>query len=103
MSVSRGWKQIICPCVLAFGVTVEEVHLVTTSSLRCFQRLFFLNGDTDLSAFLVVDLGLVTYPRYKCWREQNIFDSREALLAYEQVYYTHSVYGPVMFAPVKGW
>ncbi|CAM6105052.1 unnamed protein product [Calypogeia fissa] len=48
------------------------------------KRLFFLNGDTDLSTFLVVDLGLVKYPTYRCWRERNIFDTHEALLAYEQ-------------------
>ncbi|XP_074319682.1 fanconi-associated nuclease 1 homolog isoform X2 [Silene latifolia] len=30
------------------------------------QRLFFLDGEQDLSAFLLVDMGIVKYPEYKC-------------------------------------
>lgn len=49
------------------------------------QRLFFLNGEQDLSAFLLVDLGIVKYPTYKCIVSQQIFSSRDDLLGYEEV------------------
>lgn len=53
------------------------------------QRLFFLNGDQELSSFLLVDMGMVKYPKYQCNRLTPVFASREALLAYEKVT-THS-------------
>lgn len=49
------------------------------------QRLFFLNGEQDLLAFLLVDLGIVKYPTYKCIISQQIFSGRDGLLAYEEV------------------
>ncbi|KAI3853640.1 hypothetical protein MKW98_025157 [Papaver atlanticum] len=48
------------------------------------QRLFFLNGEQDLNAFLMVDLGLVKYPAYTCIVHNQIFPSRADLLAYEE-------------------
>ncbi|KAM1462965.1 hypothetical protein TB2_046946 [Malus domestica] len=48
------------------------------------ERLFFLNGEQDLSAFLLVDLGIVKYPTYKCTVSQQIFSGRDGLLAYEE-------------------
>ncbi|KAJ6873719.1 hypothetical protein NC651_032539 [Populus alba x Populus x berolinensis] len=30
------------------------------------KRLFFLNGKQDVSAFLLVDLGIIKYPAYSC-------------------------------------
>ncbi|KAK6927624.1 HIRAN domain [Dillenia turbinata] len=48
------------------------------------QRLFFLNGEQDLSAFLLVDLGIVKYPAYNCIISDRIFSSRCELLAYEK-------------------
>lgn len=48
------------------------------------QRLFFLDGEHDLSAFLLVDLGVVKYPSYTCNVSQPIFQTRNDLLAYEQ-------------------
>lgn len=50
-----------------------------------FQRLFFLNGEQDLSSFLLVDMGRVKYPEYKCNRKMPVFATREALLEYEKV------------------
>lgn len=49
------------------------------------QRLFFLNGEQDLSAFLLVDLGIVKFPYYKCIITEPIFSGRDGLLAYEKV------------------
>ncbi|KAK1273465.1 hypothetical protein QJS04_geneDACA015224 [Acorus gramineus] len=48
------------------------------------QRLFFLNGEQDLSSFLLVDLGLVKYPNYTCNTSLPIFRNRNDLLAYEE-------------------
>lgn len=50
------------------------------------QRLFFLNGEQDLSAFLLVDLGIVKYPTYNCIIAEQIFSGLCDLLAYEEVF-----------------
>ncbi|KAJ3675670.1 hypothetical protein LUZ60_004712 [Juncus effusus] len=48
------------------------------------QRLFFLNGKQDLSAFLLVDIGLMKYPSYVCHASHPIFPNRKDLLEYEE-------------------
>ncbi|KAH6788109.1 zinc ion binding/nucleic acid binding/hydrolase [Perilla frutescens var. hirtella] len=48
------------------------------------ERLFFLNGEQDLSAFLLVDLGIVKYPAYRCIISEQIFQNRSDLLSYEE-------------------
>ncbi|KAK9265825.1 hypothetical protein L1049_001792 [Liquidambar formosana] len=48
------------------------------------ERLFFLNGEQDLSAFLLVDLGIVKYPTYNCIISDQIFSDQSDLLAYEE-------------------
>ena len=62
------------------------------------QRLFFLNGEQDLSAFLLVDLGIVKYPTYKCIVSQQIFSGRDGLLGYEEV--SLCLYAKVLMATV---
>jgi Fanconi-associated nuclease 1 len=37
------------------------------------ERLFFLNGEQNLSTFLLVDLGIVKYPTYDCIISEQIF------------------------------
>lgn len=49
------------------------------------QRLFFLNGEQDLSSFLLVDLGIVKYPTYNCTDPEQIFKNRNDFLCYEEV------------------
>lgn len=49
------------------------------------QRLFFLNGEQDLSTFLLVDIGLAKYPNYVCHASHQIFSDRGHLLQYEEV------------------
>lgn len=51
------------------------------------QRLFFLNGEQDLSAFLLVDLGIIKYPAYHCIISEQIFSARSDIIAYEEVLY----------------
>ncbi|XP_078172244.1 zinc ion binding/nucleic acid binding/hydrolase isoform X2 [Carex rostrata] len=48
------------------------------------QRLFFLNGEQDLSTFLLVDIGLAKYPNYVCHASHQIFSDRGHLLQYEE-------------------
>ncbi|XP_042059785.1 fanconi-associated nuclease 1 homolog [Salvia splendens] len=48
------------------------------------ERLFFLNGEQDLSAFLLVDLGIVKYPAYRCIISEPIFPNRSGVLSYEE-------------------
>uniref|UniRef100_A0A0D3GDC4 Fanconi-associated nuclease n=1 Tax=Oryza barthii TaxID=65489 RepID=A0A0D3GDC4_9ORYZ len=48
------------------------------------QRLFFLNGDQDLSSFLLVDLGLVRFPVYACTISHRVFQERSDLLQYKE-------------------
>ncbi|XP_042439856.1 fanconi-associated nuclease 1 homolog isoform X2 [Zingiber officinale] len=48
------------------------------------QRLFFLNGDQDLSEFLLVDLGIIKFPDYVCNVSHQIFEDRSDLTDYEE-------------------
>lgn len=53
--------------------------------LLFMQRLFFLNGDQDLSEFLLVDLGIIKFPDYVCNFSHQIFQDRSDLTDYEEV------------------
>ncbi|KZV33927.1 fanconi-associated nuclease 1 [Dorcoceras hygrometricum] len=48
------------------------------------ERLFFRNGEQDLSTFLLVDLGIVKYPVYNCIISEQIFSNRSDLLSFEE-------------------
>ncbi|KAH0464550.1 hypothetical protein IEQ34_007336 [Dendrobium chrysotoxum] len=48
------------------------------------QRLFFLNSEQDLSAFLLVDMGLIKFPEFTCTITQQIFKCRADFLEYEE-------------------
>lgn len=61
------------------------LHFNLIFFVQIMQRLFFLNGEQDLSAFLLVDLGIVKYPTYNCIITEQIFSNRDDLLAYEKV------------------
>ncbi|XP_072071714.1 fanconi-associated nuclease 1 homolog isoform X2 [Arachis hypogaea] len=49
------------------------------------ERLFFLNGEQDLSSFLLVDMGKVKYPTYNCILSESVFSNRRDLLSYEEI------------------
>ncbi|GAV66169.1 VRR_NUC domain-containing protein/HIRAN domain-containing protein [Cephalotus follicularis] len=66
-----------------FGTCVK-ISSTAESLMWRVERLFFLNGEQDLSAFLLVDLGIVKYPTYKCIISEQIFSSRQDLLAFEE-------------------
>ncbi|KAG8077160.1 hypothetical protein GUJ93_ZPchr0006g44200 [Zizania palustris] len=72
-------KQILKwtgPCIIISNIADELLWRV--------QRLFFLNGDQDLSSFLLDDLGLVRFPVYACTISHHIFQERRDLLQYEE-------------------
>ncbi|CAJ1839037.1 unnamed protein product [Sphenostylis stenocarpa] len=48
------------------------------------ERLFFLNGEQDISSFLLVDMGKIKYPAYNCIISEPIFSNRRNLLSYEE-------------------
>ncbi|KAF5199410.1 Fanconi-associated nuclease 1-like protein [Thalictrum thalictroides] len=87
-SLLASYEDGICPSLpsLVLDRTGTCVRISPTAEFLLWrvQRLFFLNGDQDLSAFLLVDLGLVKYPTYNCKISNHIFPGRSDLLAYEE-------------------
>lgn len=79
--------------ILKLWILPETVSLMSViykiySFLIFFvQRLFFLNGEQDLSAFLLMDLGMIKFPDYVCNISHRIFQDRTDLLEYEEVPY----------------
>ncbi|MCL7050723.1 hypothetical protein MKW94_002963 [Papaver nudicaule] len=86
--LSTSYEDGKCPSLpsMVLDRTGKCVRVSSTaeSLLWRVQRLFFLNGEQDLNAFLMVDLGLVKYPAYTCIVHNQIFPSRADLLAYEE-------------------
>ncbi|XP_024518087.1 fanconi-associated nuclease 1 homolog isoform X2 [Selaginella moellendorffii] len=69
-------REATGPCI-RIAETVEVL-------LWRLQRLFFLNGEQEFHVFLLVDIGRIKYPSYRCARTMPVFASREDFLAYEQ-------------------
>uniref|UniRef100_A0A0E0L8F9 Fanconi-associated nuclease n=1 Tax=Oryza punctata TaxID=4537 RepID=A0A0E0L8F9_ORYPU len=70
--------------ILKWTGTCIRTSDVADELLWRVQRLFFLNGDQDLSSFLLVDLGLVRFPVYACTISHRVFQERSDLLQYEE-------------------
>ncbi|KAK9138961.1 hypothetical protein Sjap_009555 [Stephania japonica] len=87
-SLLSSYTDGVCPTLpsLVFSRTGTCVRISQTADFLLWrvQRLFFLNGEQDLSAFLMVDLGRVKYPTYNCTILNHLFSSRGELLAYEE-------------------
>ncbi|KAF8388570.1 hypothetical protein HHK36_027245 [Tetracentron sinense] len=83
-----SYEDGMCPLLpsMVLDRTGTCVQISSTADLLLWraQRLFFLNGEQDLSSFLLVDLGLVKYPDYNCIISSQIFPGRSDLLAYEE-------------------
>ncbi|KAK4387981.1 Fanconi-associated nuclease 1 [Sesamum angolense] len=81
-------KNMVSPelrsSVLAITGSCIRVSPLAESLMWRAERLFFLNGEQDLSAFLLVDLGIVKFPDYKCIISDPIFPNRRDLLSYEE-------------------
>ncbi|CAA6659803.1 unnamed protein product [Spirodela intermedia] len=88
-SLCTAYEDGTCPLLPSMisekAGTCVKISSVADSLLWRIQRLFFLNGEQDLSAFLLVDLGLVKYPTYVCNISQPIFHGRNNFVAYEEV------------------
>ncbi|XP_073284156.1 fanconi-associated nuclease 1 homolog isoform X2 [Primulina huaijiensis] len=69
---------------LARTGTCVRVSPLAESLIWRIERLFFLNGEQDLSTFLLVDLGIVKYPAYNCIISEQIFSNRSDLLSFEE-------------------
>nr|XP_011462554.1 PREDICTED: fanconi-associated nuclease 1 homolog [Fragaria vesca subsp. vesca] len=83
-----SYKEDLCPLLPSMVLhrigSCVRISSNAESLIWRAERLFFLNGEQDLSAFLLVDLGIVKYPTYKCIVSQQIFSSRDDLLGYEE-------------------
>nr|GME15065.1 fanconi-associated nuclease 1 homolog isoform X1 [Ipomoea batatas] len=82
-----SYKDGLCPdllrlVLLKIGTCIQISPLAESLFWRA-ERLFFLNGEQDLSSFLLVDLGIVKYPAYDCILTNQIFPNRSQLLSYE--------------------
>ncbi|MCD7461973.1 hypothetical protein HAX54_047477 [Datura stramonium] len=86
--VVGAYESGLCPNLpsMILGKTGSCIR-ISASAESVFwraERLFFLNGEQDLSAFLLVDLGIVKYPAYNCIFTDQIFPDRSDLLSYEE-------------------
>ncbi|KAL3634543.1 hypothetical protein CASFOL_021597 [Castilleja foliolosa] len=81
-------KDGLCPQLQSFVLEVTgscvKVSPLAESLLWRAERLFFLNGEQDLKAFSLVDLGIVKYPAYRCIVSEPIFSNISDLLSYEE-------------------
>ncbi|XP_042485439.1 fanconi-associated nuclease 1 homolog isoform X2 [Macadamia integrifolia] len=86
--ILASFEDGMCPLLpsLILDRTGTCIRITSTAEVLLWrvERLFFLNGQQDLSAFLLVNLGLVKYPSYKCITVNQIFPGRSDLLAYEE-------------------
>ncbi|XP_043722626.1 fanconi-associated nuclease 1 homolog isoform X2 [Telopea speciosissima] len=86
--ILASYEDGMCPLLpsLILDRTGTCIRITSTAELLLWrvERLFFLNGQQDLSAFLLVNLGLVKYPSYKCITMNQIFPGRSDLLEYEE-------------------
>ncbi|KAJ8476350.1 hypothetical protein OPV22_020077 [Ensete ventricosum] len=77
-----------CPLLpkMVLGQAGTCIRISSSSDILFWriQRLFFLNGEQDLSAFLLIDLGMIKFPDYVCDISQRIFQDRTDLLEYEE-------------------
>ncbi|KAL6898075.1 hypothetical protein ACP4OV_006671 [Aristida adscensionis] len=70
--------------ILKWTGTCIRISEMADELLWRVQRLFFLNGDQDLSSFLLVEFGLVKFPDYDCKISHRVFQERSDLLEYEE-------------------
>ncbi|XP_062228200.1 fanconi-associated nuclease 1 homolog isoform X3 [Phragmites australis] len=70
--------------ILKWTGTCIKISKMADVLLWRVQRLFFLNGDQDLSSFLLVEFGVVKFPDYACSVSHRIFQERSDLLEYEE-------------------
>ncbi|KAG4399572.1 hypothetical protein AAZX31_08G254100 [Glycine max] len=77
------WPQL-STMILDRTVFCIRISSKAESLMWRIERLFFLNGEQDLSSFLLVDMGKIVYPAYNCIISEPIFSNRNNLLSYEE-------------------
>lgn len=87
-SLLSSYKDGLCPSLPSMVLDKTGACVWISSKAESLlwraERLFFLNSEQDLSAFLLVDLGIVKYPTYNCMISGQIFSDRDDLLVYEE-------------------
>ncbi|XP_061967109.1 fanconi-associated nuclease 1 homolog isoform X1 [Populus nigra] len=87
-SVFSSYEDGVCPflpiAILDRTGICIKISSKAESLIWRAERLFFLNGEQDLSAFLLVDLGIIKYPAYHCIISEQIFSARSDVIAYEE-------------------
>ncbi|XP_024026084.1 fanconi-associated nuclease 1 homolog isoform X1 [Morus notabilis] len=87
-SLLSSYKDGLCPPLAIMVLKRTGACLRISSKAESLfwraERLFFLNGEQDLSSFLLADFGIVKYPTYNCIITEPIFSDRNDLLAYEE-------------------
>ncbi|CAN8288526.1 unnamed protein product [Cochlearia groenlandica] len=79
-----GTRIKIATMILERTGLCAKVSDTAESLIWRVERLFFLNGEQDLSSFILLDLGIIKYPTYKCIESEQIYSDRTKLLAYEE-------------------
>ncbi|KAL2459840.1 Fanconi-associated nuclease 1-like protein [Forsythia ovata] len=83
-SCHYGSSSRLASFILSKTGACVRISALAESLIWRAERLFFLNGEQDVSSFLLVDLGIVKYPSYNCILSEQIFPNRSDLLAYEE-------------------
>ncbi|KAK2359800.1 zinc ion binding/nucleic acid binding/hydrolase [Trifolium repens] len=84
LSTNAGlWTHLSTMLLDRTGLCIK-ISSKAESLIWRIERLFFLNGERDLSSFLLVDIGKIKYPTYSCTILEPIFSNRTNLLAYEE-------------------
>ncbi|XP_022874836.1 fanconi-associated nuclease 1 homolog isoform X1 [Olea europaea var. sylvestris] len=83
-SCKDGSRSRVVSFVLSKTGSCVRISTLAESLIWRAERLFFLNGEQDLSSFLLVDLGIVKYPSYNCILSEQTFPTRSDLLSYEE-------------------
>ncbi|KAK1390926.1 Fanconi-associated nuclease [Heracleum sosnowskyi] len=81
--LTSTYKDKLCAIFEKTGVCIR-ISPKADSLIWRVERLFFLDGELDLSTFLLVDMGIVKYPSYNCIISDQIFSCRDDLLSYEE-------------------
>lgn len=63
---------------------VVQLSPIAVSTMRRFQRLYFLNESQSISSFSTAEIGMTKWPSYKISVQMSAFDDRQALLEYEE-------------------
>ncbi|CAK9176019.1 unnamed protein product [Ilex paraguariensis] len=106
-SLLSAYDKGLCPLlqsiVLKKTGACVQTSVMAESLIWRAERLFFLNGEQDLSAFLLVDLGIVKYPTYNCITLDHIFSGQSDLLSYEESIEVAQIMDDLLMKTTLSW